>query len=794
MFNSKTPSNIEDIPVSEIYTLLEKQEGLPSPKARLNLTRLIFKILGYDLTSDLALALTAEPTAQLIIATAGGGKTTGAQLKVILEKIYRKSKRDPSKAITGDKVLCLVYNKHNVKPMEDKHKQLVSRLMAANIKGLNIDNEINACTMHSFCDQWRKEYVAKLGLMNFSLISDAQQNALIDMITQRVMQKYGILDNNVNSANVLALYNYAKESMKEVEDLVENDKFLDLKLSVEVVKEIFSMYEVMKRNKRKYDFTDMLYCVYNLLKENSDILTRVQRFYDYVVADEVQDFTPIMMSILQLLVNDGTPLLCIGDEDQSIYNFRGADIYNTLNFDQKFDGGEVYLLSRNRRCSHEVLELAKSVIGHNTLRFNKQLNGVKSGGCVEFIPYNSVYGENVAVVSKMKDLKEETLYDSVVCYREKDSSLMLSEMLEEARLPFYVISGYRPLEFELYRHIIQVLDMLESPMDTFNALQLYKVLPIRKKDLFSALKYDPAKRKFSIDHEKKHFSTYDFGNSMNTKGFIQVMERLVLISKNIARAPMNTYFPELYGYLCKYFWQLKLNSLGLSEATIKYLEAKIMSIFNVPETYKSVYEDFARRKEVCRRNQSNSEGLAVSTFHGLKGLEFDNVYVIDMDNDIFPNYALIDSREYSEQTTLNLKECETRLFYVAVTRAKSNLVIYYSNSNPSKYVLDALGLGKQEETEESGTTKEDSKLELADVLDDDFDLDDFAEELPVETKQDSKSALSLLDEFEDVEVELTDGLAETPVTTTSINNETVDAALQGGTTSIFRKKSLLDLL
>ena len=427
MLKAKTPSNIEDYEIDKLVELIDPVPGLPSPRVRLNLVKTVCTALGLDLSPDLALALASEPQSQMIVATAGGGKTTGAQVKVIIEKLMRKQKNSKLK-LSGSKVLCLVYNNHNVEPMKDKQRSLVSRLRIANSKELNIDDEINACTMHSFCDQWRKEYAIDIGYMNFTHLDEGAALALLDKVITKVLKKYSMEHYTVSANSVYTLYDFWHESLLSLEELRDTDKFIDLGLPCNVVEDIFELYTTMKQKKRKYDYTDMLVSVYNLLSSNETVLKRVQRFYSYVVADEFQDFTPIMIKILELLVSDGTPLLCIGDEDQGIYGFRGADIYGTLNFADTFNGGEVYLLSRNRRCRKEILDLAKSVVGQNTLRFDKQILGVKDGGSVKYTPYLSTFGENTNVVSKLQAMEEVEREETVVCYRERKSSLMLVEM------------------------------------------------------------------------------------------------------------------------------------------------------------------------------------------------------------------------------------------------------------------------------------------------------------------------------------------------------------------------------
>lgn len=733
LFKTETPPDIDKYSVDEVYKLIQDPEGsnLPKPIKRLKIIQILFEILGYDLSPDLALALASEPNAQLIIATAGGGKTTGSQIKVVLEKLWRQSKRGGK--LSGDKVLSLVYNRHNVAQMKEKHAAIVSRIALSGIKGFDVDPNINAATMHSFCDQIRTMFVAKIGMLNYKLLDNNEAIKLMDTVKVSILNKFSIRGSNARAEDLITLYNYYRESMIPVEKIDGLDQSVDVPLDTEVVIEIFKLYNTMKKMKKKYDFSDMLNSVYEFLKNNPDDLKQVQKYFDYIVADEVQDFTPIMMSLLQLFVSDGTPLLCIGDEDQGIYNFRGADIYNTLDFESKFNDGKVYSLSQNRRCAASILELAKKVISENDLRFDKQLLGIRPGGLVQYVSYNTVAGENIQVLDQLKKMSTDELYETIVCYREKNSSIMLAELLENEGVPFNVLSGFTPFSHPLFRDVIAVMDALESPLDRKCMLNLYKVLPITREQMQYAAGYNPKTKKFD-DVEQMPFWRLDYGSAYNRAGFGNCMELLKTISMGIGKIPMKNYFNTLLSMICKYHWNFIRKSRENLEVYDDYIESKVKTIFNVDYLYKEVYNRFSQRKDICRRNQEGRVGVTLSTFHSLKGLEYKNVIIMDMDDSIFPKFSMLESRDYTEMQKKALKECETRLYYVAVTRAKDNLYIYYNQDNPSRYV--ALYKDDSKSTVSTDTSDMNFFNESFGDYDDFEDFEDF-EDLPEENLIDS---------------------------------------------------------
>lgn len=681
-----TPKNIEDLTKEEILELVEDKKGLPSKRNRCKIIEMVYEILGFDLSNDVLLALLKENNAQLCVATAGGGKTTFAQIKILLEKLWRKSKNG-KKLIDGNNILCLVYNKHNKRDMINKQKFFVNEVNIHTPSSIHLDTNINACTMHAFCNLWANTYVIQMGLSNWRLMTDAMvENSFKTAIT--VAKKKLSDDLDVNLDDLIQLYNYHRETMLGVSNLTEVDKFIDLGLPVSSVELIFNIFNSIKKQKHVYDFTDMLQNFYDLIKNNDVILNNIRGCYDYIVADEVQDFTPIMWKILQLLVDDGTPLLCIGDEDQNIYSFRGANIYDTLHFNNIFKDAETFVLSRNRRCRKDILDLAKNVINKNSLRFEKEIKGVKDGGDVKFIPYLTQKGEYLNIIKSLKKYDNDELSSTVIAYREKDTSAIFIEYLANADIPFYVISGYKPYSHELYKHLINILDLMQMPADSNSLLNLYKVLPISKNENYSLLDYNPATFSFGPNYKRDNFYHLDYGPLYNRNGFSYVMQDLINISKVIDTEPLKNYFPKLFSYFKSYYWEFKkkLNNNSVDDL----FEEFIFDLFNSDLTYDELSDKLQVRKDVLNRYENTQSGLAISTFHGLKGLEFDTVYLLNLDDSIFPNYPLIDSKEYNDKVKLELKEAERRLFYVAVTRAKDNLFLYFNSENPSIFIQELL--------------------------------------------------------------------------------------------------------
>lgn len=685
-----TPKNIMEYTQSQILDLINDNDSrvFTNKSNRLKLINIIYNLLGYKLDMDILLAMLAEPESMLILATAGGGKTTMSQIKIILEKIVRRD--NAGKPLKGKRMLCLVYNTQNVPQMERKQNELITKLYAKGITGVDLDRNIVCRTMHAFCLEWRNEYITQMGLLNYTQLSDDKQNKMFQTIAKTFAKKYDIKEENFSTSVLTGIYNLTHELMVPYEDMESLTKFEEVNLDIDIVVEFFNAYDNMKKIKRVYDYTDMLSKTLELLQTNDEARKRVQEHYDYIIVDEFQDCTPIMTEIVKCIKGDNTPLLCIGDEDQCIYNFRGADINNILEFKNKFPNGEIYSLGANRRCRKEIFEAAKSVIERNELRFDKPMFCIKDGGKVELRSYYSQMGQLINIVDDLKNLPSDELNDTIICYREQKSSIRLTSILDEHNIPFHILSGYGPYSHELFKHLTDVFDMIYMAKDREYLVNLYKVTEMTRSDCYMAIHYDAKKKKFKDENDYKHFLDRNYGKYSNRLGFLKTMNQLNELSQRILTEPMCNYFDEIWELFKKYFWNWK-KSQNENEEIDTYFEEQVAKIFKSKLTYEHFLHEYELRTNRVKSNNLDKAGVAISTFHKLKGLEYKNVYIIDLSDDIFPNYSRIELQKYKPETEKQLKESEVRLMFVAMTRAKDNLYLYYNANNPSLYaqwVLD----------------------------------------------------------------------------------------------------------
>lgn len=751
-------NNINSFSVKEILDLVDEKDSRVkvNKHKRCKIIQLIYQVLGYTLTPEILYMLLSESNEELVVATAGSGKTTNAQVKIVCEKIFRVNNQ--GKPLDGRKILCLVYNKQNVRQMETKQIELVNKLYRGGVKGIEIDREVNAKTFHAFCLEWSKQYFSKMGLVGYELLTDSASTRMLNNIINLISKKYKIDEKTLNHGKIKSLYNLYKETLTDINEVETLNGFIEAKCSKEVLVDIFNGYENMKKIKRRFDYTDMLYRFLELLRNDEEVRTFIQEYYQYIVADEVQDFTPIMVEILYLISQGRVPILAIGDEDQCIYGFRGSNIRTLLDFQKKFPNTIITSLGTNRRCADNILKLSDFIISHNLERFDKEIRSIREGGKIDLVPYSSQDGQIINVVKALKQMTDEELENTVVCYRDRKSSMRLTSLLEKDNIAFNVLSGESPFSHELYEHVINVLDMLYYARDIFYHTNMYKVLPLKRKEIDEIIGYDSSKKKFNHD-DRRHWAEYNFGKAENNPRFIALTTRLYEISNNMNKLPLKSYFEEVFNYICLYFWNYK-KEINKTLDLDNYFQMQVKEMFMSDLTYEQFLEEYSKRKEVCLRNQKSHTGVTVSTFHSLKGLEFKNVYIIDLEDSIFPNYAFMESQLSDAEAIRSAKESEVRLFFVAVTRAIDNLYLYYQENNPSLYIKWILD--KQAEDKNKALTELDA-LDVFNMSSIDVSSSSSALDLEVEEIEEMPESIEVEEGFIEIETDTEIEIDNTPV-------------------------------
>lgn len=689
--NVVTPRNLETLSESEIlqYVYTPDDNSVINVKNRYIVLQHIYRVLGYQLDRFSTLALLDESPVQIFDACAGSGKTTILTVKAILEKLYRKSRLHEGSLLSGDNMLCLVYNRENVTDVKKRHADLVTKLRMSNMKGLpKIDTDLHVSTFHSFCGMWINEYKMEVGLSGYKLMKPEEQEhqmaAAIEVFNDN-NSAYSIDTFFVSS--FLNLYNLSRESMCSIADLVDTDTFQDIGASVSDVESIINSYIDLKQTLLQYDFTDQLVLFYQLISTNPQALERIQDCYEYIMADEVQDVTPLLLKILKLL-SQRCNLICVGDEDQCIYEFRGASSQNIMNFGDVFPDHRAFVLAINRRCPEKIVRMAADLLALNVNRYDKDMRALKDEGAIQFIPYRDKTSELQDVISVLEGMTETQRNNTCVCFRNKKSGRMLVDLLSAKQHPirYRIISAFKPFIYPLYTAVLDVLKAMYNRTNKWALLNFYKMLPITKSEMASILGID-LKTGTVIDGQLYcNPRELDLGKKAVNATFKYLWDAILTISEAMQTAPLQKYFSSVFSCILKYYWKGTSYVMNVDPEEDSDYQTFILDFFNSSLDYTVFMSQLDDKKKQVTKDSYSKTGVAISTFHALKGLEFENVIIMDMKEEIFPNFAYLEQKDISEESISSLKECETRLMHVAVTRTKKNLLVYYSKQDPSIYI------------------------------------------------------------------------------------------------------------
>ncbi len=440
--------------------------------------------------------------------------------------------------------------------------------------------------------------------------------------------------------------------------------------SEEIFREIYAKYQTMLQSKRKIDFDDMLVYCYELLTQRQDILAMWQAQFEYIMIDEFQDINKIQYAIIKLLALPENNLFIVGDDDQSIYRFRGAKPEIMLNFQKDYPNAKQILLNINYRCNTSIVAGAARVIRHNEKRFSKDIKASqKKENPIIIKEFPGAKEENQRIAWEILDYQEKgvPLNEMAVLFRTNTQPRMLIETLMQYNIPFRMKDAMP----NIYEHFIG--------RDIINYIRT--ALGNRERKLFMQLANRP-KRYISRDaftYPEFNFEQlrifYEDKNWMLDR--IDQWESDLKWLKKITPYAAITYIRKGIGYndfLEEYADYRRIKSEDLCEIIDEIQEAaKPFETFD--EWFEHIEKYGEALKEQAKKNNENKEGVVLSTMHSAKGLEYQNVFIIDANETVTPHHKATIPADLEE---------ERRMFYVAMTRAKVNLHIYYTKERFNK--------------------------------------------------------------------------------------------------------------
>lgn len=449
----------------------------------------------------------------------------------------------------------------------------------------------------------------------------------------------------------------------------------------EVFQNIYRDYCRICRKKRKLDFDDMLLYCYDLFLAREDILKKWQNKFQYILVDEFQDINRLQYEIVLLLAKPQNNLFIVGDDDQSIYHFRGARPEIMLNFKKDFPQAETVLLNINYRCSKNILKTAMNVINCNKKRFKKSLSTPNEEGlpvcCMEYDNPGEEYAE-VAKALKKRYCTGEKLENTALLLRTNQEAEGLIRILMGYGIPF-VMKEQLPNLFKhwICRNILAYFSLAQGDKRRKNFLEIMNK-PNRYISREAVANTVVSFRELKEYYHEKEWMC-DRITTLETH--LKILSTLPPYAGiNFIRKGMG--YEE---YLCEYARYRKLKPEELTEVLDRLMEsAKGMKSL---EEWTDYIQDYTEKlTEQAKKQEIKSEGVVISTLHGVKGLEYDHVYILNVNEGSIP---------YKKAILEEAVEEERRLFYVGMTRAKQELTLcfvkrqYEKEREPSRFLEEA---------------------------------------------------------------------------------------------------------
>ena len=573
----------------------------------------------------------------LILAGAGSGKT-----KVLTTRIAYLIEE---KNISPYNILAITFTNKAAKEMQSR----VIKLVGEYAKNMQVS------TFHSFGLRILRENYDKLGYDRNFVIMDSDDSLTV---VKKILKELNL---DPKQYNPNAIRNRISNCKNEIMSPKDYERLASSEFE-KVVLEVYDKYEQKLKSNNSVDFDDLLILPIKLFRQNEEVLDKYQEHFKYILVDEYQDTNEAQYIMTKLLASKYRNICVVGDENQSIYSFRGANYRNILNFEKDYKEAKVIKLEQNYRSYETILDAANSVIKNNSSRKDKNLWSDKGKG--DKITYYRSYDEHDEahyVAKTIKDLINagKDPNEIAVLYRTNAQSRIMEEEMLKENIPYHVVGSFQFYNRKEIKDLMAYLRLIHNDKDN---ISLTRVINSPKRGIgLKTISNLTAK----ADLENK--SIYEIIDSGKELEFKKVIEDLKKVSENVTLTELIDKVLDTTGY------RSELESEKTLEADIR--------LENLEE-FKSITKAFEERDGVISLEdflfevslvsdrdeyQDGTDKVSLMTVHAVKGLEFNDVFVIGLEEGIFPHInSLMENSELEE---------ERRLMYVAITRAKERLYL-----------------------------------------------------------------------------------------------------------------------
>lgn len=593
----------------------------------------------------------------LILAGAGSGKT-----RVLTHRIaYLIEER----GINPWNILAITFTNKAAGEMRER----VDRLVGYGSESIWVS------TFHSMCVRILRRHIGLLGYdTNFTIYDTDDQKILMKDVCKLLQ-----VDTKIYKERALmAAISHAKEELITSEEFrlqAEGD------YSRRKIAEVYEEYEKQLKANNALDFDDLLVKTVQLFQTQKDVLEYYQERFRYIMVDEYQDTNTVQFRLIQLLASRYRNLCVVGDDDQSIYKFRGANIKNILNFEQEFEDAKVIKLEQNYRSTGNILNAANAVIRNNRGRKDKTLwtdNG--EGDKIQFRQFDTAYDEAEYIAEDIWDHVDQgdgSYHDHAILYRTNAQSRMFEEKFVTANIPYKIVGG---INFYARREIKDLLSYLKTVDNGKDDLAVRRIINVPKRGI--GLTSINRVQEYAASRELGFYEALQGADLIPNIGrgvsklesFVALIEHFKADAKDLSISDLMQEIIEETGYVESLLGEGDPEESQSRIENIDELRSKIAAYEemcedqNEPATLSGFLEEVALVADIDSLDE-DSDYVVLMTLHSAKGLEFPHVYLAGMEDGLFPSYMTITADDPEE-----LEE-ERRLCYVGITRAEKELTM-----------------------------------------------------------------------------------------------------------------------
>ena len=590
----------------------------------------------------------------LILAGAGSGKT-----RVLT---YRMAHMIEDLGIYPYKILAITFTNKAAKEMKDRVKKLVG----------DKAEDMWISTFHSTCVRILRREIEHLGYKkNFTIYDSSDQKTLIT----ECMKSLDINDKDINPREVMGKISRAKDKMQGPESFKREfeSNFRENKIA-----DVYLMYQKKLKENNAMDFDDLISKTVELFKKNSDILEFYQRKFQYIMVDEYQDTNGAQYELVKLFAAKYKNLCVVGDDDQCIYMWRGADVSNILDFEKDYPNAKVIKLEQNYRSKDNILQAANTVIKNNANRKSKVLRTEQESG--DKIKIYRAFddkseGDFVSKVIADLKLKEKRKYDDfAILYRTNAQSRIFEESLRRRGIAYKIVGGTKFYDRKEIKDILCYLKVILNPQDD---ISLKRIINVPKRSIGNATvtKVQDFVDEYGLNLwdglvEAGNIPTLTSRNTSTLSKFTELMDNFIDLSETIPVSQLIETILEDTGYM----HELENSKEIEDKSRIENLKELVSDAVDFEKTSEdkslSAYLEKVSLVQDTDKLEEEEEGegsVVLMTVHSAKGLEFPIVFMVGMEDGLFPSLSDLQSESQMEEAR--------RLCYVAITRAKEKLYI-----------------------------------------------------------------------------------------------------------------------